>query len=58
MFFCLWFSVPKLSTVINIEANQVDLQSSDGNRSLPSMCVQYESNGRCKVGGYQDEAPK
>ncbi|XP_056885948.1 uncharacterized protein LOC130524143 isoform X1 [Takifugu flavidus] len=41
--------VPKLSTVINIEANQVDLQSSDGNRSLPSMCVQYESNGRCKL---------
>lgn len=54
VFFCLWFSVPKLSTVINIEANKVDLQTSDGNRSLPEMCVQYESNGRCKVGGYQD----
>lgn len=54
VFFCLWFSVPKLSAVINIEANKVDLQTSDGNRSLPEMCVQYESNGRCKVGGYQD----
>lgn len=50
-FVCLCLSVPKLSTVINIEANQVDLHSSDGNRSLPSVCVQYESNGRCQVGG-------
>ncbi|XP_027135564.1 uncharacterized protein il17rc [Larimichthys crocea] len=40
--------VPKLSSKINQEMNQVELRSADSNRGLPSMCVQYEHNGTCQ----------
>lgn len=53
----LWFicglSVPKVSVVINIETNQVELQPAAGEQSLQSVCVQQESDGRCQVGGCQ-----
>nr|XP_046239632.1 uncharacterized protein il17rc [Scatophagus argus] len=39
--------VPRLSWVINHEMNWVELKSADTNKSLPSVCVQYEPNGRC-----------
>ncbi|XP_068451068.1 uncharacterized protein il17rc [Clinocottus analis] len=40
--------VPRLSSVINQEKNQVELQFAGRNTSLPSVCVQYEQNGRCQ----------
>ncbi|XP_044029523.1 uncharacterized protein il17rc [Siniperca chuatsi] len=40
--------VPRLSSVINQEMNQVELQFAGSNESLPSVCVQYEQNGRCQ----------
>lgn len=40
--------VPGLSIVINREMNQVELQFAGSNESLPSVCVQYERNGRCQ----------
>lgn len=49
--FLCGLSVPKLSVVINTKTNEVDLRSADGHSSLPSVCVQYEPNGRCQVGG-------
>lgn len=58
MCFCLFvvLSVPKVSVVINIETNQVELQPADGEKSLLSSCVQHESDGRCQVGGVKAEA--
>lgn len=52
LFVCA-LSVPKVSAVINIERNRVDLQPADGEKSLPLLCVQQERDGRCQVGGYQ-----
>lgn len=43
--------MPKVSAVVNIETNQVDLRPADGEKRLPSVCVQQESDGRCQVGG-------
>lgn len=53
LLFICGLSVPKVSAVINIDTNQVDLQPADGEKSLPSVCVQHEPDGRCQVGGYQ-----
>ncbi|KAM8917207.1 uncharacterized protein il17rc isoform 2-T2 [Spinachia spinachia] len=39
--------VPRLSSVINQTMNWVELKLSDTNESLPSVCVQYEKNGKC-----------
>nr|XP_033483130.1 interleukin-17 receptor C isoform X1 [Epinephelus lanceolatus]XP_033483131.1 interleukin-17 receptor C isoform X1 [Epinephelus lanceolatus] len=39
--------VPRLSSVINTEMNWVELQFGR-NESLPSVCIQYEQNGRCQ----------
>lgn len=52
LFIC-GLSVPKVRVVINIETNQVELQPAAGAQSLPSMCVQQESDGHCEVGGSQ-----
>ncbi|XP_070758554.1 uncharacterized protein il17rc isoform X2 [Enoplosus armatus] len=41
--------VPRLSSIINRERNQVELLSAGSNESLPSVCVQYEKNGRCQI---------
>lgn len=49
MIFLSGLSVPRLNSVINQEMNRVELQSADSNKSLPSMCIQYEYNGRCQV---------
>ncbi|XP_068568193.1 interleukin-17 receptor C [Cebidichthys violaceus] len=40
--------VPRLSCVIKQELNQVELHFAGRNKSLPSVCVQYEQNGRCQ----------
>ncbi|TNN84305.1 Interleukin-17 receptor C [Liparis tanakae] len=40
--------VPRLSSVINQERNQVELQFAGQNKSLLSVCIQYEQNGRCQ----------
>ncbi|XP_035518058.1 interleukin-17 receptor C [Morone saxatilis] len=40
--------VPELRSVINRKMNQVELQSVDSNKSFSSVCVKYESNGRCQ----------
>lgn len=42
-------SVPKLISVINKEMNRVELQFDGRNKSFPSVCIQYEKNGRCQV---------
>ncbi|XP_063766574.1 interleukin-17 receptor C isoform X2 [Eleginops maclovinus] len=39
--------VPRLISVINKEMTQVELQFAGRNKSFPSMCIQYEKNGRC-----------
>ncbi|KAM3621131.1 uncharacterized protein V6R79_006440 [Siganus canaliculatus] len=41
--------VPRISSVINLELNQVELQFPDSFKSLPSVCVQYEDNGKCQT---------
>ncbi|XP_028262445.1 uncharacterized protein LOC114436404 isoform X2 [Parambassis ranga] len=41
--------VPTVSSVINQEKNQVELQfEGSSNKSVPSVCVQYEENGICQ----------
>ncbi|KAK9528982.1 hypothetical protein VZT92_013105 [Zoarces viviparus] len=40
--------VTGLSCVIKQELNQVELRFAGRNKSLPSVCVQYEENGRCQ----------
>ncbi|XP_034545010.1 interleukin-17 receptor C [Notolabrus celidotus] len=40
--------VPTLLSVIDKEKNQVDLKFVGRNKSLPSVCIQYEQNGRCQ----------
>lgn len=40
---------PEIRSVINQEMNLVELQSADSNKGLPSVCVQYERNGRCQT---------
>ncbi|KAI4827403.1 hypothetical protein KUCAC02_030799 [Chaenocephalus aceratus] len=40
--------VPKLISVINKEMNRVELQFDGRNKSFPSVCIQYEKNGRCQ----------
>lgn len=47
-FFLSFLSVPGLSCVINQKMNWVELQFGR-NKSLPSVCVQYEKNGICQV---------
>ncbi|KAM7402155.1 hypothetical protein PAMP_017420 [Pampus punctatissimus] len=42
-------NVPRLRSVINNDMNRVELQFSGKNMSLPSVCAQYEQNGRCQV---------
>ncbi|XP_070815888.1 interleukin-17 receptor C [Chaetodon trifascialis] len=39
---------PRLRSIINKEMNWVELQSADSNKSLPSVCIQYEHNGTCQ----------
>uniref|UniRef100_A0A3B5B7H4 Uncharacterized LOC103359679 n=1 Tax=Stegastes partitus TaxID=144197 RepID=A0A3B5B7H4_9TELE len=40
--------VPAVSSVINQELDQVELQFEDRNKTLPSMCIQYEQDGKCQ----------
>ncbi|XP_047438385.1 uncharacterized protein LOC125006421 [Mugil cephalus] len=40
--------VPTVRTVIDETMNQVELQFEASNKSLPTVCVQYEANGRCQ----------
>lgn len=46
----LFLSVPRLIPEINKETNNVDLKTADSNKPLPSVCLQYERNGICRVG--------
>ncbi|XP_069559436.1 interleukin-17 receptor C [Brachyistius frenatus] len=39
---------PTISTVINQEKNQVELLFKGRNKTLPSVCVQYEEEGNCQ----------
>ncbi|XP_034389790.1 uncharacterized protein il17rc [Cyclopterus lumpus] len=41
--------VPRVSSVINQERNQVELQFAGRNKSLLYVCIQYEQNGRCQT---------
>ncbi|XP_060898867.1 interleukin-17 receptor C isoform X2 [Labrus mixtus] len=40
--------VPRLLSVINEEKNRVELQFVGRNMNSPSVCLQYEQNGKCK----------
>ncbi|XP_036956919.1 interleukin-17 receptor C-like [Acanthopagrus latus] len=40
--------VPTLTSVINQEMNQLELQSASSNKSLLRVCMQYEGNGNCQ----------
>lgn len=49
IFFLPGLAVPRLSIVINHDLNQINLQPADSKKSLASVCIQYENNGRCEV---------
>uniref|UniRef100_A0A3Q3FVH2 Interleukin-17 receptor C-like n=1 Tax=Labrus bergylta TaxID=56723 RepID=A0A3Q3FVH2_9LABR len=40
--------VPRLRSVINKEKNRVELQFVGRNMNSPSVCLQYEQNGKCQ----------
>lgn len=48
-FFLSDLPVPTLTSVINQEMNQLELQSASSNKSLLRVCMQYEGNGNCQV---------